>query len=89
MAVREAQPLGSLHEVREAGLDREDLLGIYRNLLVTRGIAVNETRMNFRCIRQLPRRSPRSSTTDGNRLEDVRRLTSARPRSLVETRRQE
>ena len=38
MAVREAQPLGSLHEVREAGLDREDLLGIYRNLLVTRGI---------------------------------------------------
>ena len=24
--------------MREAGLDREDLLGIYRNLLVTRGI---------------------------------------------------
>src|SRR5437868_5057462 len=38
MAVREAEPLGSLNEVREAGLDREDLLGIYRNLLVTRGI---------------------------------------------------
>ena len=38
MAVREAEPVGSLHEVREAGLDREDLLGIYRNLLVTRGI---------------------------------------------------
>ena len=38
MAVREAEPVGSLHEVREAGLDREDLLGIYRNLLITRGI---------------------------------------------------
>src|SRR5213596_1520587 len=38
MAVREAQPVGSLQEVKEAGLDREDLLGIYRNLLVTRGI---------------------------------------------------
>ncbi len=35
---REAEPVGSLHEVREAGLDREDLLGIYRNMLVTRGI---------------------------------------------------
>ena len=35
---REAGPVGSLHEVREAGLDREDLLGIYRNMLVTRGI---------------------------------------------------
>src|SRR5438067_3896991 len=38
MAVIEAEPVGSLNEVREAGLDREDLLGIYRNLLVTRGI---------------------------------------------------
>lgn len=38
MAVREAEPVGSLQEVREAGLDREDLLGIYRNMLVTRGI---------------------------------------------------
>ena len=38
MAVREAEPVGSLSEVREAGLDREDLLGVYRNLLVTRGI---------------------------------------------------
>src|SRR5215203_1016423 len=38
MAVREAEPVGSLSEVREAGLDREDLLGIYRNLLLTRGI---------------------------------------------------
>jgi TPP-dependent pyruvate/acetoin dehydrogenase alpha subunit len=38
MAVREAEPLGSLSEVREAGLDREDLLGVYRNLLITRGI---------------------------------------------------
>jgi TPP-dependent pyruvate/acetoin dehydrogenase alpha subunit len=35
---REAEPVGSLHEVREAGLDREDLLTIYRNMLVTRGI---------------------------------------------------
>ena len=25
-------------EVKEAGLDREDLLGVYRNMLVTRGI---------------------------------------------------
>jgi pyruvate dehydrogenase E1 component alpha subunit len=38
MAVREAEPLGSLHEVKEAGLDREDLLQIYRNMLITRGI---------------------------------------------------
>ena len=35
---REAEPLGSLTEVREAGLDREDLLTIYRNMLITRGI---------------------------------------------------
>src|SRR3954464_8072111 len=35
---REAEPVGSLNEVREAGLDREDLLGIYRNLLITRGV---------------------------------------------------
>src|SRR5881409_4194974 len=35
---REAGPVGSLHEVREAGLDREDLLGIYRNMVLTRGI---------------------------------------------------
>src|SRR5688500_1489181 len=38
MAVREAEPLSSLYEVRQAGLDREDLLQIYRNLLITRGI---------------------------------------------------
>ena len=39
MAVaREAEPVGSLSEVREAGLDREDLLGIYRNMVLTRGI---------------------------------------------------
>jgi pyruvate dehydrogenase E1 component alpha subunit len=38
MAVREAEPVGSLQEVREAGLDREDLLDIYRNMLITRGI---------------------------------------------------
>jgi pyruvate dehydrogenase E1 component alpha subunit len=35
---REAEPVGSLTEVREAGLDREDLLTIYRNMLITRGI---------------------------------------------------
>jgi pyruvate dehydrogenase E1 component alpha subunit len=35
---REAEPVRSLGEVREAGLDREDLLGIYRNLLITRGV---------------------------------------------------
>jgi pyruvate dehydrogenase E1 component alpha subunit len=38
MAVREAEPVGSLQEVKEAGLDREDLLGIYRTMLLTRGI---------------------------------------------------
>jgi pyruvate dehydrogenase E1 component alpha subunit len=32
---REAEPVGSLHE---AGLDREDLLGIYRNMVLTRGV---------------------------------------------------
>jgi TPP-dependent pyruvate/acetoin dehydrogenase alpha subunit len=35
---REAEPVGSLSEVREAGLDRVDLFGIYRNMLVTRGV---------------------------------------------------
>src|ERR1043166_2467541 len=35
---REAEPVGSLREVRDAGLDREDLLGGYRNLLLPRGI---------------------------------------------------
>src|SRR5438094_659293 len=33
-----AEPVGSLSEIREAGLDREDPLGAYRNMLVTRGI---------------------------------------------------
>ena len=33
-----AEPVGSLQEVREAGLDRDDLLGVYRNMLITRGI---------------------------------------------------
>src|ERR1043165_8832456 len=33
-----AEPVGSLSEIREAGLDREDLLGIYRHMLITRGI---------------------------------------------------
>ena len=35
---REAEPVGSFSEVREAGLDREDLLGVYRSMLITRGI---------------------------------------------------
>jgi TPP-dependent pyruvate/acetoin dehydrogenase alpha subunit len=35
---REAEPVGSLSEIKEAGLDREDLLGIFRNLILTRGI---------------------------------------------------
>src|SRR5712692_7977922 len=35
---REAEPVGSLKEVREAGLDREDLLGVYRNMVMSRGI---------------------------------------------------
>jgi TPP-dependent pyruvate/acetoin dehydrogenase alpha subunit len=35
---REAEPVGSLTEVRKVGLDREDLLTIYRNMLITRGI---------------------------------------------------
>ncbi len=38
MAVREAEPVGSLSEVREAGLDREDLFAIYRNMQITRGV---------------------------------------------------
>ena len=33
-----AEPVGSLSEIRDAGLDREDLLGIYRHMLVTRGV---------------------------------------------------
>src|SRR2546423_6219619 len=35
---REAEPVGSLSEVKDAGLDREDLLGMYRNMLITRGV---------------------------------------------------
>jgi TPP-dependent pyruvate/acetoin dehydrogenase alpha subunit len=35
---RVAEPSGSLQEAKEWGLDREDLLGIYRNLLLTRGV---------------------------------------------------
>src|SRR6476620_2971174 len=39
MAVaREAVPVESAEDVRQADLDREDLLQIYRNMLVTRGI---------------------------------------------------
>ena len=34
----EAEPVGSLTGGREAGLDREDLLAVYRNMLITRGI---------------------------------------------------
>ena len=35
---REAEPVSSLSEIKEAGLDREDLLGIFRHLILTRGI---------------------------------------------------
>jgi TPP-dependent pyruvate/acetoin dehydrogenase alpha subunit len=35
---REAEPVGSLKEVRQAGLDREDLLAVYHNMLLTRGV---------------------------------------------------
>ncbi len=35
---REAEAVNSLKEVREAGLDREDLLDVYRQMLLTRGI---------------------------------------------------
>src|SRR6476619_4719201 len=35
---RVAEPGGSLGEVKEWGLDREDLLGVYRNMLITRGV---------------------------------------------------
>ena len=35
---RVAAPSGSLQEVKEWGLDREDLLGIYRNMLITRSV---------------------------------------------------
>src|ERR687893_760071 len=35
---REAEPVGSLREIREAGLDREDLLAMYRTMMITRGI---------------------------------------------------
>src|ERR1700755_3671764 len=35
---RVAEPSGSLQEAKEWGLDREDLLGVYRNMLLTRGI---------------------------------------------------
>jgi TPP-dependent pyruvate/acetoin dehydrogenase alpha subunit len=33
-----AEPVGSLREVREVGLDREDLLQVYRTMTLTRGI---------------------------------------------------
>jgi TPP-dependent pyruvate/acetoin dehydrogenase alpha subunit len=33
-----AEPVGSLREVREAGLDRDDLLDVYRTMLITRGV---------------------------------------------------
>src|SRR5215217_2939654 len=35
---RVAEPSGSLQDAKEWGLDREDLLDIYRNMLVTRGV---------------------------------------------------
>src|SRR5262245_19593361 len=38
MAVREAEPVETFQDVKDVGLDREDLLGIYRNMLLTRGV---------------------------------------------------
>src|SRR5690349_17150149 len=39
MAVaREATPVSSAADIKQAGLDREDLLTIYRNMLITRGV---------------------------------------------------
>src|SRR3954462_12298560 len=35
---RVAEPSGSLQDAKEWGLDREDLLQMYRNMLVTRGV---------------------------------------------------
>jgi pyruvate dehydrogenase E1 component alpha subunit len=35
---RVAEPSGSLQQAKEWGLDREDLLGIYRNMVITRGV---------------------------------------------------
>jgi TPP-dependent pyruvate/acetoin dehydrogenase alpha subunit len=35
---REAEPVSSLSEIKEVGLDREDLLGVFRHLILTRGI---------------------------------------------------
>ena len=34
MAIREAEPISSLQEIKEWGLDREDLLDMYRNMLL-------------------------------------------------------
>jgi pyruvate dehydrogenase E1 component alpha subunit len=35
---READPVGSLTEIKELGLDRQDLLDVFRHLVMTRGI---------------------------------------------------
>jgi TPP-dependent pyruvate/acetoin dehydrogenase alpha subunit len=35
---RVAEPSGSLQQAKEWGLDREDLLGIYQHMLITRGV---------------------------------------------------
>lgn len=35
---REAEPVSSLSEIKEVGLDREDLLDVFRHLILTRGI---------------------------------------------------
>src|SRR6476619_3241422 len=35
---REATPVSSAADIKDAGLDREDLLQMYRNMLITRGI---------------------------------------------------
>src|SRR3989441_7219971 len=40
---RVAEPSGSLQDAKEWGLDREDLLQIFRNMLVTRGVEERAT----------------------------------------------
>jgi pyruvate dehydrogenase E1 component alpha subunit len=38
VVARDAEPSRSLTDIREDGLDREDMIGIFRNMLLTRGI---------------------------------------------------
>src|SRR5919108_270579 len=67
---REAEPVGSLREVKEAGLDREDLLGIYRNMLLTRGMEERGVAVGWFGEGA----SARGDTHEGMNLAGVRRL---------------